>query len=63
MPNGVLSTLSKLIISIEDKYALSYKQIIDEIHQTHIAFKNQVSELNGDEHSINGLQKLTQDII
>lgn len=60
LPENVIITLSAKVQALSDKYATTYKEVVEQIHETENSLSSLIAELTGNEYDLKGLGEFQQ---
>ncbi|GAB1483184.1 hypothetical protein MASR2M78_20000 [Treponema sp.] len=58
LPDEVIATLSAKVTALAEKYATTYKEVVEQIHETESSLSALIDELTGNDHDLKGLAEL-----
>jgi type I restriction enzyme M protein len=57
LPGVIINELTKKVQALAEKYAITYANVVEEIHETEKALSSLIDELNGNEYDLKGLSE------
>lgn len=60
LPETVINTLAARLQSLSEKYAVTYKEVVEQIHTIEHSLSSLIDELTGDEYDMQGLKEFQQ---
>ena len=60
LPENVITTLAAKIQALADKYATTYMEVVEQIHETENSLSSLISELTGSDYDMKGLGEFQQ---
>ncbi len=60
LPENVITALSVKVQALSEKYATTYKEVVEQIHETESSLSAMIDELTGNEYDLKGLGEFQQ---
>lgn len=60
LPDEVIATLSSKVTALAEKYATTYKEVVEQIHETETSLSSLIDDLTGNDYDLKGLAEFKQ---
>jgi len=60
LPDEIIASLSAQVLALAEKYATTYKEVVEEMHQTEASLSSLIDELTGSDWDLKGLAEFQE---